>query len=72
MDKAPKKDELKEEFCPACVAVPVAFSSGISAKIADNYNINIWYIRILVTISFISISVFLYYMFIKKCDTCIS
>lgn len=72
MNKEVKNDndnekKLKEDFCPACVAIPIAMASGgVGSQFTQNKYI-VWG-SILITIAMIG--VYIYYKYIKKCSTC--
>ncbi len=78
------KEEIKESFCPVCIAaVPLAFS-GITAGLASQsdgeddrqYAVRVRHHRnkkimwIAILIGIISLSVIIYFKFIKKCESC--
>ena len=60
----------REDFCPACVALPLAFSAGASAQMASKFGADLITMYVLAGIGVSSVIVFIYYMFFKKCDTC--
>ena len=58
---------LKENFCPACVTIPIAIASGgIGSQNTGNKYI-LWGS---IFISLIMVIIFIYYTYIKKCSTC--
>jgi len=67
--------ETKENFCGACLAVPLAFvgagvaygSAGSKKKHKQTKKIVFW-VGIAVTV--LSLAVAIYYLWIKKCDDC--
>jgi len=65
--------QIKEEFCGACFAIPLAFV-GIGAtrygskKEHKQRKKRIFWIGIVTIV--ISILIIIYYMYIKKCDEC--
>lgn len=73
--------DIKENFCPACLAIPLVFAGVGGAGAAKSSEENpeetikrkkmnkfIYYTSIATVI--LSIAVFIYYMFIKKCEDC--
>lgn len=67
--------ELKEEFCGACLAIPLALAGGATATVGargshkKNKKILLWS-GIIVTI--LSLLIMIYFVWIKKCDQCIA
>ena len=63
-------EEIKEDFCGACVAIPIALiGSGITASQSSNYKKNkkiILYIGIFITVISVIISIY----FLLKCKNC--
>jgi Na+-driven multidrug efflux pump len=75
-DKSKKDgDDIKEEFCPVCLAIPLAFAGvGTSAygassrgKYKKQKKIALWGG---ITVTIISILIAVYYLWIKKCVEC--
>ena len=66
-----EKEEIKEEFCGACAAIPVALVGGVIASSSSQINykknkkIILW---IGVSITVISIIIAIY--FLLQCKTC--
>lgn len=67
--------EVQEDFCPACVAVPLAFAGAGAAGVGMNkkggrqkYKKMLLYIGVPTAI--ISILVAVYFLWIKKCEEC--
>ena len=59
--------KIKEDFCPACIAIPIAMASGgVGTQFTHNKYI-IWG-SILVTV--LMIFIYIYYKYIKKCSSC--
>jgi hypothetical protein len=63
-----KKEELKENFCPACVVIPIAMASGGIGLQDNGRNKLILWGSIIITI--LMIFIYIYYKYIKKCSTC--
>lgn len=71
-----EKEDIKESFCPVCIAaIPLAFSvsTGVGAAYEDEEYIQerkktimIWS----VVIGVISLIIMIYYLFIRKCMEC--
>jgi predicted nucleic acid-binding Zn ribbon protein len=69
---------IKEEFCPVCIAaVPLAFSmtAGTTNMVIEEEDCekrkkNNFRLKMYVIIGILSLSVMIYYTFIKKCDEC--
>lgn len=68
-----KNEEIKESFCPACIALPLAMA-GVGATGAGSSqkdkNLKKWMMIGGIVVSVISILVAVYFLFIKKCQTC--
>jgi hypothetical protein len=68
--------ELRENFCPACVSVPIALAAGLMSggKTQDPGNYrkvkNISF-TISMLIIFVSLGIGIYNFFIKKCSLCV-
>lgn len=67
--------EIKEEFCGACLAVPLALAGAGAASVGakGSYKKNrkaLLWTGILTVI--ISILIMVYFVWIKKCDKCIA
>ena len=69
------EDETKEEFCGACLAVPLAFAgAGVSAYGTGSKGSHkkrrkmVFWVGILMVL--LSLAVAYYYMFIKDCGDC--
>jgi hypothetical protein len=68
-----KEEEQKEDFCPACVSIPLAFlgagtsAYGLKGSYKKQKKILFW-----VGISMVLLSIFIavYYLWIKKCEEC--
>ena len=71
--KDEKKDDLKEDFCPPCLAaVPLAFGAG-GAKFSENIkdpNTQKWIWGGSIAIVVLAAAVIIYFKFIRKCKTC--
>lgn len=70
-----RKEETKESFCPACVAVPLALAgAGASAAGANQKGKHKQRKQIMlwggITTIIISILIAVYFLFIKKCTKC--
>lgn len=69
-----KEEDIKESFCPVCIAaIPLAFSlsTGVAAaseeeQIKQRNAIILWSS----VVGVISLAVIIYYLFIRKCDSC--
>jgi len=76
--KLNKKDqEVKEEFCGACLAIPIALVGIGASRYESNSRIEYkkqkkWIFYGGVIVITISILIIIYYIWIKKCSTCIS
>lgn len=65
----------KEEFCPVCVAVPLALAgagaTSLGANQSENYKKrrkNLLFVGISSTV--ISLLIIIYYVWIKDCESC--
>jgi len=71
--KDEKKDIIKEDFCPPCLAaIPLAFGAG-GAKFSGgikNPTVKNFLLWGSISVVAIAISVIVYFKFIKKCTTC--
>jgi len=71
--KEEKKEDVKEDFCPPCLAaVPLAFGAGgtkFSESISNPKTKSIIFWGSIGTI-IIAAAVIIYFKFIKKCATC--
>jgi hypothetical protein len=71
--KDEKKDDVKEDFCPPCLAaVPLAFGAG-GAKFSENIKnptTQKWIWGVSIGTVIIAVGVIVYFKFIKKCTTC--
>ena len=71
--KDEKKEDVKEDFCPPCLAaVPIAFGAGgaaFSETISNPVTRN-WILGISIMTFVIAVAFFIYFKFIKKCTTC--
>ena len=71
--KDEKKDDIKENFCPPCLAViPLAFGAG-GAKFSggiSNPNVKKAIFWGSISTVGIALAVIIYYKFIRKCTTC--
>lgn len=56
---------MKEKFCPACLAIPLAFTGGGAAAVSENFENPNWGLIIGIMIIIISIMIYLYYK--RKC-----
>ena len=67
------KEDIKESFCPSCIAIPLAMAGAGAAGYGNKVShgkmkkILLWG-GIAVTI--VSLLVALYFLYIKKCDGC--
>ena len=67
--------EVKEEFCGACAAIPLAFvgagasAYGASSKSSHKTQKKIIFWSGIVTV-IISLAIVVYYLWIKKCSDC--
>jgi len=74
MDKKDEKD-IKETFCPACIAVPLAMAgagaSSLGANQSSNYKkrkqILLWGG---ISTTVLSLIIVIYYVWIKDCKSC--
>ena len=69
------KEDIKEPFCAACIAVPLAMvGAGASAYGANKQGSHKKTKQIMLwgglTVTLISVLVAVYFLFIKKCKTC--
>ncbi len=68
-----EKKDVKEDFCPPCLAaVPLAFGAGgakISGGIQNPTVKNLLFWGSIITVV-IALAVIVYFKFIKKCTTC--
>ena len=73
------KQRIREDFCPACLAVPLIFAGGGAAAACSlspeeeeeakkNRRALIIWGGIITTI--LSIAVYIYFRFVKKCKSC--
>jgi hypothetical protein len=74
MEKEEKK--IKENFCPACVSIPLAMVGAGVSKAGSNSEKNyrtFKNISFLISMIFIVLSIFIgiYYFFIKSCSKCL-
>ena len=71
--KDEKKEDVKEDFCPPCLAaVPLAFGAG-GAKISESIKnpvVKTWVFWGGISTVVIALCVIIYFKFIKKCATC--
>ncbi len=59
--------EIKENFCGACVTVPLAFmSAGAALSAEKKAKIKKWAI----IITLLSILLTIYYIYFRKCNSC--
>lgn len=68
-----KNEEIKESFCPACVAVPLAMAgAGAAGAGSSQKDKDLKKFMMIggIVVSVISILVAVYFLFIKKCQTC--
>ena len=68
-----KEDEIKEPFCPICIAaVPLAFSvtAGAASNTVEEIERRNQIIKWCTIIGIISTFIIIYFMFIAKCDDC--
>jgi len=77
MEGQKEQEDIKESFCPICIAaIPLAFSvsTGVAAATEEEQNIMTQKRNKIMLwssiIGFISLAVILYYWFIKKCTEC--
>jgi lipoprotein signal peptidase len=57
---------VKEDFCPACLTIPLAFAGAGTAFGSHNkakYKWAMW-------ITIISVVLTIYFIYVKKCTTC--
>lgn len=64
------KEEIREDFCPACVAVPLAMASagtskGVSGKQSVLYKIIFW-LSIIITVFSIVVAIW----YFTRCEEC--
>ena len=71
-----EEKEIKEDFCPSCVVVPLAFAGvGVSAYSQTNgqykkqKKIMLW---VGVGSVLVSLAIFVYFKYIKKCNECLN
>lgn len=74
-----KNEDIKEEFCGACVAIPLAFagvgagvygSSSSRGSYKNKKKVMMWSGIISIFFIIISIIVAIYFLCIKKCKEC--
>lgn len=75
MNRRKDEEENKEEFCAACLAVPIAMAGvGTSAYGANKKGAHKKTKKVALcfglSITFISILVAIYFIYIKKCEEC--
>jgi Na+/melibiose symporter-like transporter len=70
-----EKEEIKEDFCPSCIMIPVALAgtglgvAGYNEKGSHQTRKKIMLIGgILITV--ISLIISIYYLYFTKCDVC--
>ena len=71
--KDEKKEDIKEDFCPPCLAIPLAFGGAGGAKFSEsisNPTTRKWIMGGFIAITVLAVAVFIYFKFIKKCNTC--
>lgn len=77
-ENSSKQDEVKESFCGACVAIPLAIAgagaagagaSGNGGKHKEQKKVLFW---VGIVITLMSLFTAIYFLFIKKCKTCVS
>ena len=68
-----KEEETKEEFCGACVAVPLALLGAGAATASSSSGYKLRKTILLwggIGLGVIALIIFIYFKFIKKCSTC--
>jgi hypothetical protein len=64
--------ESKEEFCSACLSIPIALAGGVAAKGSGGTRKKNHMLMIVSIISFfISLFIAMYYLYFKKCKECL-
>ena len=65
--------DIKEPFCAACLAVPLAMAGAGTAGAGStqkNKNAKKWMMWGGIAVSVISILIAIYFLWIKKCESC--